>query len=65
MTTSVREAEWFGGVVRGRREQHGLDTYVDILERGENVPTLSVILQLAAALDIHPMELLREYPRKW
>ncbi len=72
----LAEAEWFGGVVRRRREQRGWTqeqlaegaqisaTYLGILERGENVPTLSVILQLATALDLHPMELFREYPRK-
>ena len=36
-------------------------TYLGILERGENVPTLSVILQLASALEVHPMELFRDY----
>jgi transcriptional regulator with XRE-family HTH domain len=70
------EADWFGGVIRRRREQQGRtqeqlaeaaqisSTYLGILERGENVPTLSVILQLATALDVHPAELFRDYPRK-
>lgn len=67
------EAEWFGTTIRRLRERQGLTqaqlaelaslspTYLGILERGENVPTLSVILQLAAALQIHPMELFRDY----
>jgi XRE family transcriptional regulator, regulator of sulfur utilization len=72
----LAEAEWFGGVVRRRREQRGWTqeqlaegaqisaTYLGILERGENVPTLSVILQLASALEVHPMDFFREYPKK-
>jgi len=67
------DAEWFGATIRRMREQRGLTqaqlaetaslspTYLGILERGENVPTLSVILQLAAALQIHPVELFRNY----
>ena len=69
------EAEWFGQTVRRFREAQELTqaqlaeaaslspTYLGIIERGENVPTLSVILQLAAALGIHPMELFRDYLR--
>lgn len=67
------EAQWFGATVRELREQRGLtqaqlaeaaelsSTYLGIIERGENVPTLTVILQIAAALDLHPMELFRSY----
>lgn len=69
----LAEAKWFGGTVRRLREERGLtqaqlaesaelsSTYLGILERGENVPTLSVILQIASALDLHPMELFRDY----
>jgi transcriptional regulator with XRE-family HTH domain len=67
------EAQWFGTTVRRLREQRGLtqaqlaeaaelsSTYLGIIERGENVPTLTVILQIAAALDLHPVELFRTY----
>ncbi len=67
------EARWFGTTVRRLREERGLTqaqlaeaaelsaTYLGIIERGENVPTLTVILQLATALDLHPMELFRGY----
>ncbi len=67
------EAQWFGATVRGLREERGLtqaqlaeaaelsSTYLGIIERGENVPTLTVILQIAGALDLHPMELFRSY----
>jgi transcriptional regulator with XRE-family HTH domain len=68
------EAEWFGASIRVLREERGLtqaqlaeaasvsSTYLGIIERGENVPTLSVILQLAKGLQVHPMELFRDYP---
>jgi transcriptional regulator with XRE-family HTH domain len=67
------EAEKFGAVVRRAREQRGLTqeelaeraevsaTYIGFIERGDNVPTLTVILQLASALGIRPAELLREF----
>ena len=32
--------------------------YLSVLERGENSPTLNVIVRLAAALDLSPAELL-------
>jgi transcriptional regulator with XRE-family HTH domain len=69
----LAEARWFGGTVRRLREERGLTqaqlaetaelsaTYLGIIERGENVPTLSVILQIASALDLHPMDLFRGY----
>jgi len=67
------EAVWFGRTVRRLREERRLTqaqlaeaaeispTYLGIIERGENVPTLSVILQLAAGLKLHPTELFRDY----
>jgi transcriptional regulator with XRE-family HTH domain len=68
------EAEWFGTTIRRLREERGLTqaalaeaaslstTYLGILERGENVPTLTVLLQLARALRLHPAEIFRDYP---
>ncbi|HYI09745.1 MAG TPA: helix-turn-helix transcriptional regulator [Thermoanaerobaculia bacterium] len=64
------EAEKFGAAVRRLRERRGLTqealaersgitaTYVGFVERGDSVPTLTVILQLATALKIRPGELL-------
>jgi transcriptional regulator with XRE-family HTH domain len=67
------ETQWFGATIRRLREERGLtqaqvaeaaelsSTYLGIIERGENVPTLTVILRIATALDLHPMELFRNY----
>jgi transcriptional regulator with XRE-family HTH domain len=67
------EARWFGSTIRRLRQERRLtqaqlaeasdlsSTYLGIIERGENVPTLTVILQIAAGLGLHPMELFREY----
>jgi transcriptional regulator with XRE-family HTH domain len=67
------EVEKFGAVVRRTREQRGLTheelaeraevsaTYIGFIERGDNVPTLTVILQPASALGIRPADLLREF----
>jgi transcriptional regulator with XRE-family HTH domain len=35
--------------------------YLGFIERGENVPTLTVILKLAKALGVDASELLREF----
>jgi transcriptional regulator with XRE-family HTH domain len=63
----------FGAVVRALREKRGLTqeelaeraevsaTYIGYIERGDNVPTLIVILQLASALSVRPAELLRDF----
>ena len=67
------EAEKFGAVVRRLREARGLTqeqlaeradvsaTYVGFVERGDNVPTLTIIIQIASALGVRPFELLREF----
>jgi transcriptional regulator with XRE-family HTH domain len=67
------EAEKFGAVVRSLRERRALTqeqlaedagvsvTYIGLIERGENVPTLTVILQLAKALGVKAAEMLREF----
>lgn len=63
----------FGGIVRGLREERGLTqeqlaeraemsaTYIGYIERGNNVPTLTIILQIASALGVRPAALLREF----
>ena len=60
-------------MVRRLRERRGLTqeelaeraevsaTYVGFVERGDNVPTLTVILQIASALRISASELLRDF----
>lgn len=67
------EAEKFGAIVRTLREERGLTqdqlaeragisaTYIGFIERGDNVPTLTVILQIASALKVRPPELLRDF----
>jgi transcriptional regulator with XRE-family HTH domain len=67
------EAEKFGTVVRKLREQRGLTqeqlaeaadvsaTYIGFVERGDNVPTLTIIIQIASALRVRPSELLRDF----
>lgn len=68
-----REAEQFGALVRRLRESRGLTqeelaeraevsaTYIGFVERGDNVPTLTIIIQIASALGVRPWELLRDF----
>ena len=72
----TREDELFGAVVRRHRLERGLSQerlaeaaglsqrYLSVLERGENSPTLNVIVRLAAALDLSPSELLDAISRE-
>jgi transcriptional regulator with XRE-family HTH domain len=67
------EAEKFGAIVRALREERGLTqdqlaeragvsaTYIGFIERGDNVPTLTIILQIASALKVRSSELLRDF----
>lgn len=71
--TKRAEAVQFGEVVRRCREERGLTqdqlaeragitgTYVGFIERGDSVPTLTVVLQIAEALKVRPAELLRDF----
>jgi len=75
VTKKIRrpEAEKFGRVVRRFRERDGTTqeelaersgisaTYVGFIERGDSVPTLTIILQLADALGVSASELLRDF----
>ena len=36
-------------------------TYIGFIERGDNVPTLTIVLQIAAALRVRPADLLRDF----
>ena len=67
------EGEKFGEIVRRLRKERDLSQealaeraslaadYVGFIERGENVPTLTVILKIARALKVSASELLREF----
>lgn len=66
----------FGETLRRMRKERGLSQealaeraglatdYLGFIERGENVPTLTVLLKLAMALDIPPSELLRPFDKR-
>ena len=71
-----RDAEIFGQTVRRLRTERGLTqerlaeladlnvSYIGFIERGENVPTLSIVLDLADALGVEPAELIRDVARQ-
>jgi transcriptional regulator with XRE-family HTH domain len=71
-TKSV-EGQRFGDLLRRMRKDRGLSQealseaanltadYLGFVERGENVPTLTVILKLAKALGVDASELLGEF----
>lgn len=70
------DAEVFGAIIRRLRMKRGLTqeklaeladlnvSYIGFLERGENVPTLTIVLNLASALDVKAADLVREVARK-
>lgn len=69
----AREAAIFGAIVRSFRKKYewtqedladraGLTTtYVGQVERGDKVPSLTVVLKLAHALEVLPAELLESF----
>jgi transcriptional regulator with XRE-family HTH domain len=69
------EGQRFGEVIRRYRKERGLSQealaeaasltadYLGFIERGENVPTLTVILKIAQALDVDASDLLQEFTR--
>jgi len=72
----LTEAEIFGRRLRQLRTARGLtqeqlaeaagitSTYTSDLERGEKVPSLSILLRLARAFDITVAELLEDFTRE-
>lgn len=74
--THNRDAELFGALVRQLRTERGLTqealaertdlsvSYIGFIERGENVPTLTIVLNLADALNVDAADLVREVSRK-
>lgn len=67
------EGKRFGDVIRRMRKERGLTQerlaeradiatdYLGFIERGENVPTLPVILKIARGLKVPPAELFRDF----
>lgn len=70
------EAVLFGAAVRRAREQRGIAqsviadaagislTYLSLLERGENTPTLSVVFRICDALGVSAAVLIEEVARE-
>jgi transcriptional regulator with XRE-family HTH domain len=70
------DAELFGTVVRELREARGWTqeelaeranmnaSYLGFVERGDNVPTLTIIIQIAEGLRAEPADLLREVMKR-
>ena len=71
----TRDGEVFGSLIRKLRTERGLTqealaertelsvSYIGFIERGENVPTLTIVLNLAEALDVEAADLVREVSR--
>ena len=71
-TSSDRDAERFGAIIRRHREAKGWNliqfgrkadmhpTYLGYLERGENTPTLKSVLHLAKVLDVEAWTIVAE-----
>lgn len=65
-------AKVFGEVIRDLRRQRGISqeefgfecdlhrTYISLLERGKRIPSLTTIIQIAAALNVLPSEIVRQ-----
>jgi transcriptional regulator with XRE-family HTH domain len=73
MKVAAREAEIFGAALKRWREKRGLtqeglarlagiaSSYASHVERGEKVPSLTIILKLSLALNLTPGELLSDF----
>jgi len=74
--TRSRDGEVFGSLIRKLRGERGLTqevlaertelsvSYIGFIERGENVPTLTIVIDLAEALDVDAADLVREVSRR-
>ena len=56
------ERRWTQEELAERAEMNA--SYLGFVERGDNVPTLTILIQIARALEVDPAELLREVMRK-
>ncbi len=75
-TTRSPEGQRFGDALRIMRKERGLSQealaeradmaadYLGFIERGENVPTLTILLRLADALDVPPSHMLRTFDKR-
>jgi len=75
-TKRTRDGEVFGSLIRKLRKERGFTqellaertelsvSYIGFIERGENVPTLTIVLNLAEALDVDAADLVREVGRR-
>jgi transcriptional regulator with XRE-family HTH domain len=75
MKALAGEAKIFGAAMKRWREKRGLtqeglaglagvaSSYVSHIERGEHVPSLTIILKLSLALDILPGDLLSDFTK--
>jgi transcriptional regulator with XRE-family HTH domain len=59
----VRRLRELRGMTQEQLAEHAAvsATYIGFIERGDNVPTLTIIIQIASALEIRPSELLRDF----
>jgi transcriptional regulator with XRE-family HTH domain len=69
------EAKIFGAAMKRWREKRGLtqeglaglagvaSSYVSHIERGEHVPSLTIVLRISLALDILPGDLLSDFTK--
>jgi transcriptional regulator with XRE-family HTH domain len=72
----TRDGEIFGALIRSARtarrytqealaERTDLSvSYIGFIERGENVPTLTIVLNLAEALEVDAADWVREVSRR-
>ena len=72
-STRSKEGQKFGETVRRLRKQAGLSQealaeranlsadFLGFIERGEYVPTLTTILQLARALGVQPSKIIKDF----
>lgn len=70
------DAQIFGSIVRELRAARGWTqeqlaeradmnaSYLGFVERGDNVPTLTIIIQIAEGLGVAPEELMREVMKR-
>lgn len=75
-STRSKDGQKFGETVRHLRKQAGLSQealaelanlsadFLGFIERGENVPTLTTILQLARALGVQPSKIIEDFDER-
>jgi len=73
MKSSAGEAKIFGAAMKRWREKRGLtqdglaglagvaSSYISHIERGQHVPSLTIILKVSVALEILPGDLLSDF----